>query len=172
MALTKKRVIAGAVILGIIAAGLFIVIARPSNTPARAATTNGAVTTTITIDPTVGETFAPPPLSAQPSLTAQDAWAQYAALAGSSVTTVPSNVSVQLGLLTLPVGPAAAPGTNGLATSGGEAYTALNELAYGYSWHSCPTSTLNASPLPNNPCIEWLFLDANTGQQIDQTWQQ
>lgn len=166
----RKRVIAGAVILGMLGAGLFL--ARLSRTPARAATTNGTVTATITIDPTVGEIFAPPPPAAQPSMTAQDAWAQYAALNGSSVTTIPSNVTVQLGLLTLPVGSAAAPDTSGLTISNGEAYTALNELAYGYSWHSCPASTLNSSPPPNNPCIEWLFLDASTGQQIDETWQQ
>jgi hypothetical protein len=171
MTLARKRVIAGAVVLGMLLAGLFV--ARLARTPARASTTNGDVTTTIAIDSVVGETFAPPPSSAQTSLTAQDAWAQYAALAGSSVTTIPSTVTVQLGLLTLPVGPASAPGTSGLTTSNGEAYTALNELAYGYSWHSCPVIMLpGASVSPGNPCIEWLFLDANTGQQIDETWQQ
>jgi hypothetical protein len=72
---------------------------------------------------------------------------------GSSGTTIPSNVTVQLGLLTLPAGPANAD-TSGLVTSNGTAYTALNELAYGYSWHSCPMSTLPNATLPPNPCIE------------------
>jgi hypothetical protein len=164
----RKRVIIGAVVLAALAAG--VIVARFQETPAKATTATPG-TATITIDPSVGETFAPPPPSAQPGVTAQAAWAQYAALNGSNVTTIPASVTVQLGLLTLPTGPAGAPGTSDLPTSNGESYTALNQLVYGYSWHQCPASTLTPPPA-NNPCIEWLFLDASTGQQIDQTWQQ
>ena len=59
---------------------------------------------TITIDPQVGETFAPAPASAAPKLTAQQAWARYARQNGSDHTAIPSFVHVRLGLLTLPVG--------------------------------------------------------------------
>ena len=169
MALRRKWVIIGVVVLGVLITGIFL--ARLQKTPARAATVN-TLTTTVTIDASVGETFAPAPSSPAPGMSAQDAWASWARLNGSSATTIPSDVTVQLGLLTLPVGPAGAEGTGGLATYNGEAYTAYNELAYGYSWRSCPASTLPIPVSASNPCIEWLFLDANSGQQIDDTWQQ
>jgi hypothetical protein len=125
-----------------------------------------AVPATITIDPQVGETFAPAPSSAAPAMTAQQAWAAYTQVNTSySDSAIPSTVTVQLGLLTLPLG-STGPG-------GSEAYAAQNELVYGYSWHSCPASrNPNVQTLPPNPCIEWNFLDANTGRQIDETWQQ
>jgi hypothetical protein len=158
MALHGKGIIIAAVILAVLVASFFL--ARPTNSPARAGTAN-SIASTVTIDPTVGETFAPPPPSAVAGMTAQDAWTHYAAQNGSDATTIPSGVSVQLGQLTLPDGP---------GPDGSMRYTANNELAYGYNWHSCPASTLTP-PSDNDPCIEWLFLDANTGQQIDQTWQ-
>lgn len=158
MALHKKGIIIGAVVLGVLVAGFFLV--RITKTSAQAGTVND-IAATVTIDPSVGETFAPPPPSAAVGMSAQDAWTRYAAQNGSDATAIPSGVSVQLGQLTLPDGP---------GTDGSMRYTANNELAYGYSWHSCPASTLQPSS-DNDPCIEWLFLDANTGQQIDQTWQ-
>jgi hypothetical protein len=63
----------------------------------------------------------------------------------------------------------------------GEAYTALDELTWGYSWHECasvmppvlpPGSTPVPAPSPSaDHCTEWLFLNANTGVQIVLTWQ-
>ena len=128
---------------------------------------------TITIDPQIGETFAPAPSPAAPKLTAQQAWQRYAELADSKRTTIPSFVTARLGLLTLPVGPADAPGTGRLVRHGSEAYTAYRELAYGYSWHSCPVYVGGPGmrPPPPTPCIERTFLNANTGKQIDTTWQ-
>jgi hypothetical protein len=141
---------------------------RPEGAAARAA----PAWRTITIDPQVGETFAPAPASAAPKLTAQQAWARYARENGSDHAAIPSVVHVRLGLLTLPVGPANAPGTSNLTISNGEAYTALNELAYGYS---SPSGCVSMNPWvlfpPDARCIEWDFLNANTGTQIDSTWQ-
>jgi hypothetical protein len=116
----------------------------------------------ITIDPFVRETFGPAPASARPALTARQAWAMYTKVNTSYKTSaIPSNITVYLGLLTLPTGP-----------NGSGPYTAHNELAYGYSWHSCPVSrNPRVKRLPANPCREWNFLDANTGRQIDETWQ-
>lgn len=165
----RTFVIIGAVGVGLLAIGFFAV--RANRAPARAVTVS-AVTSTITIDPQVGETFAPAPPDAAPALTAEQAYAQYAQLSGYSDTTVPSDVTVQLGLLTLPVGPVS-PDTGNLTTQNGIAYTALNELVYGYSWHSCPHSrNPNVATLPANPCIQWNFLNANSGKQVDDTWQQ
>jgi hypothetical protein len=127
--------------------------------------TAAAVTAIITIDPAIGETFAPAPAAAKPALTAQQAWAKYTHVDKSyRSAAIPSNVTAHLGLLTLPLGPSG-PG-------GSEAYTAHNELVYGYSWHSCPVSrNPRVKKLPPNPCIEWNFLNASTGRQIEETWQ-
>jgi hypothetical protein len=96
-------------------------------------------------------------------LTPQQAWAKYERLEGWKVTIIPTRVKVHIGLLTLPVG---------RSHKGTMLYTAKNELAYGYSVHSCPKSrNPKVRSLPANPCVAWTFLDANTGRQIDSTWQ-
>jgi hypothetical protein len=116
----------------------------------------------VTIDPLVGETFAPAPASAAPRLTAGQTWARYATRLGATATAIPSGVRVRLGLLTLPIGP---------QPDGATAYTAHDELAYGYSWPSGCLSTLPGAIPPGARCLSWTFLNANTGRQIDQTWQ-
>jgi hypothetical protein len=119
------------------------------------------VSTAITIDPDIGEVLAPPPANASPALTPAQA---LAASTHRKSAEIPPGVKVSLGALTLPIGPTGPNGT--------ETYTAKNELVYGYSWHSCPVSRNPAvKRLPRNPCVEWNFLDANTGHQIDETWQ-
>jgi Tol biopolymer transport system component len=110
------------------------------------------VTTTITIDPSAREVFERPGPSADANLTAEEAWAQWAHLNGATTTAIPSVVTAHLGRLTL-------------------APEADRVLAYGFRWRSCPIHML-PSPPPSGPCIEWLFLDANTGKQLDETWQQ
>jgi hypothetical protein len=147
------------------------------------------VPATVKINTSIRETFAPAPPSAAPALTAQQAWRHYAEQAGSSVTAVPAFVTAQLGLFTLEASPADDPESAGLPTSDGKAYTALNKLSYGYSWHSCPPlmggpslaprvrgssspDVRGSATLPPNPCVAWLFLNANTGRMIVQTWQQ
>jgi hypothetical protein len=119
-----------------------------------------AVTTTITI-PGTEETWAPPPASAAaPAMTAQQAWAKF--MQGSSSTAIGPDVTVQLGLITQPIGPYCGPECDGHPVVNGIAYTALNQLAYGYYWSSCPNST----SLPETECQNWFFLDANTGDLI------
>jgi hypothetical protein len=122
------------------------------------------VSATITIDPAINETFAPPPANAAPGITAQQAWAQWENAGGSTNTSIPSNTTVQLGLLTLPVGPdCGAECENGNIVQNGMVYSALNQLAYGYSSSVCPAG----SSLPAVQCTRWIFLDANTGKMID-----
>lgn len=138
--------------------------------PAQSRAANGSravhrVTVTIRINSEIGDTFAPPPVAASPKLTAQQAWAAYTKVNRSYRTSViPSNMTVHIGLFTLPLGPSG-PG-------GAEAYAVHNQLVYGFSWHRCPISTNpRVKKLPPNPCIEWNFLSANTGRQLLQTWQ-
>jgi hypothetical protein len=160
-----------------------VLVARQQQAPARAATRAAAhKTTTINakgktitnIGP--GATFAPAPSSADPKLSAEQAWRHYAKQAKSAVTSIPHRVTARLGLLTWPVGPADAPGANRLIIRHGEAYSSLNQLVYGYSWHECPMYSggpgMTPPPPTATPCIAWLFLHANTGNMIYQTWQQ
>jgi hypothetical protein len=146
------------VVLG--AAIAIVTLSRPSK-PASAGLVAERVKVQVTIDSLVGETFSPPP-STTPNLDPESAWAAYAKLNGSTVESIPNDMTVQLGLLTLPVGP--------VGPNNSYVYTAKDQLAYGYSRPSCPVSLLGPAP-SDSPCVEWLFLDANTGQQIDETWQ-
>jgi hypothetical protein len=157
-----NRVLIAALAVGALGTGLAV---AGSSTPAPArAQAVSSVAGTITIDPRAGETFAQAPAGAAPALTAQQAWAMYTRETGHGDTAMPSTVAVHLGLLTLPAGP--------VGPGGSEAYTARNELVYGYSGHSCPASkNPRVHKLPPNPCIEWDFVDARTGHLVDQTWQ-
>jgi hypothetical protein len=117
---------------------------------------------TITIDPQIGEVLAPAPASARPRLTARQAWAHYMRQLGyPRHTALPSFIRVRLGLFTLPIGP-----------GGTGPYTAHNELAYGYSSPSACTTRNPRVLFPRNArCVYWDFLDANTGNQIESTYQ-
>lgn len=177
----RRRMIAGTLVLGLLAIGL-LALMLPQG-PVRAATRRTVSSTaasfaTITINRNPGMMLAPAPSSAAPALTAQQAWRRYARSARSHRTSIPAGVTARLGLFTLPVGTADNPAIvagadNGLTISGDEAYSSLNQLVYGYSWHSCPL--IAGGPgmsTPPSPCIEWLFLEANTGRMIVETWQQ
>ena len=124
-----------------------------------------AVKATIIVEPGIHETFAPPPADAAPALTAAQAWAglERHAEIPAKTTAIPASTTVQLGLLTLPVGPDCGPECeHGNIVRGGMVYSALNQLAYGYSWSTCPAG----SSLPAIRCTEWIFLDAGTGLMI------
>ncbi len=142
-------------------------VEQPAASRARVITAS-AVRTTITLDPHYGATFAPPPANAAPALTAQQAWAQFIQQAsGSSNTAIPSTVTAQLGLFTLPIGPDCGTTCSNDPVQNGIAYTALNQLAYGYS---SPGGTCvrgnSVTVLPDVPCTDWVFVDANTGHMI------
>jgi hypothetical protein len=165
----RTFILIGAIGLAVLMTGLFVARA----TLGRAGSvTASPVTAKMTINAELQQTFAPPTASAAaaPALTAEEAYAQFMQHAGAANTTIPSGTTVQLGLFTDPVGPDCGPECSNLTVQNGTAYTALNQLAYGYSWHACPVSVGGGS-VPPNPCIEWLFLDANTGKQIIITWQ-
>ena len=134
------------------------------------AITASAVQTTVTLND-YGATFAPPPANASPPLTVQQAWAQFiqSSTVGSGGTAIPSGTTVQLGLFTFAVGPSSGCGTtncNKLIVQNGTAYSALNQLAYGYSYRSTCVSGNDMHPLPPSPCTQWWFIDANTGHMI------
>lgn len=119
---------------------------------------------TIVINPETGQTFAPAPASAAPKLTAQQAWAQFMRRLGNARIAIPTGDHVQLGLYSMPAGPNGPGGT--------ETYIVHNELAYGYSSPSgCVTLNPRLTAPPNARCISWDFLNANTGAQIDSTYQ-
>jgi hypothetical protein len=159
-----RFIIIGAVVIAALAAGFITTRTQPTpvgaETAAKTETAAGVTPLATTIAINSGQTFAPAPapVSAAPTMTAQQAWSQWAQQVGSSNTTIPSDVTVRLGLFTRP-----------LNASG----PSQNELAYGYSSHGCPVLLNPRATLPpSNPCIEWTFLDANSGALIDWTWQQ
>lgn len=121
----------------------------------------GSAPGTVVVAPAIPETFTPTPMATS-KLTSDQAFHVFAELTGSTRSSPAAGVTVQLGQLTLPVG-AGDPG----------AYLANQELVWAYSWASCPTSTIpGVSTPPSSPCVEWMFLDADTGKLVDQTWQQ
>jgi len=152
--------------LATVAAGLFAGI-RASRSPARPTT----VTEAITIDPNIGQTFAPAPTDAAPKLTARQAFARHRQLNGRDAMPIPQGVTVKLGLLTILAGPTN-PRTGTVVTRNGVAYAALNELAWGYRWQWCPMSKSPAAPgRARCACTRWAFLNAGTGREIAETWQ-
>jgi len=116
------------------------------------------VTATGTISGT-DEVWAPPPANAAASLTADQAWAKFSAPKGE--TSVPAGTSVQLGLITQPVGPYCGVSCDMWQTVDGISYRAYHQLAYGYYWSACPPDSKTELD-----CQHWFFLDANTGELI------
>ena len=148
---------------------------QPAASRARALTVS-ALQTTITLN-AHGATFAPPPANVSAAaLTAQQVWAQFikSSTEGSGGTAIPSTVTAQLGLFTMPVGLSSeCSGTecSSLTVQNGTVYKALNQLVYGYSWSDTCASSNPFNPAPPAPCTEWMFFDANTGDMIVGMWQ-
>jgi hypothetical protein len=125
------------------------------------------VAATITIDPRANETFASPSTasgSQAPAMTADAVWSAWQSSVGSSVTDVPTGVTVELGALTLP--------NFDQGATANWTYAAHNELAYGFR-HAPSTCRYMSTHAPADPgtCVVWTFLDANTGKLVDQTEQ-
>ena len=117
------------------------------------------VKTTITLDPGIHETFAPPPADAFPAMTAQEA---SDAFEGKHIP-IPDYVTVQLGLYTLPVGPDCGfECEHNNIVRGDMVYSWLDKLVWGFSWRVCPAG----SDRPEWQCTSWDFLDANTGEYV------
>ena len=122
--MSKRRAcILGAVAAGILAAvgGIVAVSGAQAGTPAT------AVTSTTTI-PGTDDIWAPPPSAAAPALTADQAWAKFASGAGLD-TAITSDMTVQIGVITVKVGPYCGTGCDMWTTVNGISYQALNELA-------------------------------------------
>ena len=100
--------------------------------------------------------FAPPPPGADPAMTARQAWARFSG--GERRKAFWPGATMQLGLLTVPIGPYCGRECVGHPVRDGIEYTALNQLAYGYSWLAFPHRHLKNK--------NWIFLDANTGKMI------
>ena len=121
-----------------------------------------AASESVTINSRTGALFAPVSgvLAAK---SADEVFAVFAAHNGSSLTATPAGVTAQLGRLTLPIGPC--------GPVGAVAYHANGQLVWAFSWPSTPPVTFPGEAQPA-PSTEWLFLDAATGAEVDQTWQQ
>jgi hypothetical protein len=110
---------------------------------------------TLVLDPPMNtETFAPPG-EAQAKLTSSEAVAAFEAV--DTEFTLPTDAISQLGLYTAAVGD----GT----------YRFKDQLAWGYRWHQCAVAMHEVPTGTYTPCTAWLFLDANTGEMLELTWQ-
>lgn len=119
---------------------------------ARADQSGPKVGATIFLDPPYDRMqFAPPPPGVQPALTSSEA------LTASGLE-APSNATVQLGSYT--------------AAAGEGTYRWQNQLAWGFSWPQCAPLQHDYGPETHVPCTLWLFIDADTGQMLEQAWQQ
>ena len=122
---------------------------------------------TTVVDPSMGETFKPVSTTTSKMAARLISPDKAYRKAQNGATSLPPGASVQLGRLTLPLG-ARAPGQ----------YTAKDQLVYAYTWAQCGPNvtpvTTNGTPsaTPTDPasCTAWLFVDASTGQMVDQTW--
>jgi hypothetical protein len=125
-------------------------------------TSPNEVVGTQVIDASVGETFTPAVNDEGPGLLSP---------ARAYGRDIPTGTSHQLGYLTLPLG-AGAPGQ----------YTAHNALVYAFTYPKCgpqfpPAPMIGASSAPTpsaapTDCTQWEFVDARTGDMIDETWTQ
>jgi hypothetical protein len=146
----------GALGIAALAAGAFAISTAIGHAQATRAL---AVSSTITVDPGIHETFAPPPPDAAPAMTAQEAVDAYE---GKHIS-IPDYVTVQLGLLTLPVGPDCGPECeHNNIVQGNMVYSVLDKLVYGFSRRVCPAG----ADRPDWQCTQWDFIDANTGKYI------
>jgi len=100
--------------------------------------------------------FAPPPYGATPAKTAKQAWPAFFAPNGADKKA--PGATIQLGLLTSPVGPYCGVSCDMWTVKDGIAYRALDQLVYGYSWLAFPHRHLRSR--------NWVFVDANTGKML------
>jgi hypothetical protein len=143
----------GALGLAVLAVGVIAVWTSVSH--ARAFQAMAPVARATRIDGTEN-VLAPPPYGATPAKTARQAWPAFFAPNGAARKS--PGASVQLGLLTSPVGPYCGVSCGMWAIRDGIAYRALNELVYGYSWLAFPHRDSHAR--------DWWFVDANTGKML------
>jgi hypothetical protein len=154
-------VISAAMVAGGVSLGLAVTRAGASPASPVASVRAQPVTSTIPLA-APGEVLAPPPANASPAMTAQAAMVK--ALNAPSGTAIPSNVTVYLGLYTLPIGDASVcqqPNENcsGDTIVGNTVYTDYQVLAYGYEYSECGGSLADG-------CVAWEFVDANTGADL------
>jgi heat shock protein HslJ len=108
---------------------------------------SASVRSTISLDPRDGISFAPPPTTARPSLTAAQALAAFMIVDRPS--RLPADASAWLGVYRWP----------GPQLAWGFAYPATCEPAGNPGMHTL-------SPVVPVPCTRWLFLNANTGRML------
>jgi hypothetical protein len=103
------------------------------------------------LDPPLNTEWLAPPGDAKPKLTAAEAIAAFEAV--DTVFALPSDATYRLGFY-----------------SAGPRFD--HRLAWGYSWYECEAPRHEVPAGTKLSCTAWLFLDANTGEMLESTWQQ
>src|SRR2546422_2432815 len=125
----------------------------PSNPQGSAIPLPSPSASTIVLNP--DKIWFDPPGGDQPKLTSSEALAMFEA--ADPEFNPPAEPTPQLGRYTDAVGD----GT----------YLYKEQLAWGYTWHQCAPQFGNPPPDAVVSCTAWLFLDANTGEMFELTWQ-
>jgi hypothetical protein len=130
-----------------------------------------ATQTDVTVNLPDSEILVPDSSNGSPQLSSSAAWSLYQAQMGSTSSSIPSSVSeIVLGDLSIPVDP------QDLAED--QTFTVHDQFAYGYKLpNSCAPITFPSSSDENQSseptpqlCTEWVFLNANTGSALDDTY--
>jgi hypothetical protein len=149
----RKYIITAATAAALAAGGVTWAVTATAGNPIDATPVQATITLTHDENP---PTLAPPPADAAPKLTARQAVDAYT---GKTDFQIPDGTTVQLGLLTVPVGDASVCDSPGEDCSG---YTIDQGTVYSFSESRCPEGT------PQDPasCVQYTFLDANTGKWV------
>jgi len=116
-----------------------------------------ALPSIVVLDPPLNTMTFVPPGDVQARLTSSEAIAAFRA-ADPEFTGLPADATSFFGIYTAAVGD----GT----------FRFHDRLAWGYTWHRCVQSQAPFASAPTPAfCKQWLFLDANTGQMLEATWQ-
>jgi hypothetical protein len=157
----RKYIITAATAAALAAGGVTWAVTATAGNPIDATPVQATITLTHDENP---PTLAPPPADAAPKLTARQAVDAYT---GKTDFQIPDGTTVQLGLLTVPVGDASVCDSPGEDCSGytidqSTVYRVLGDLVYSFSESRCPEGT------PQDPasCVQYTFLDANTGKWV------
>jgi len=137
--------------------GLFETEGRQPTGPAPASISTPQPSGSPIILPPEGRTqFSPAPSGTQSALSADQAVSRYETQ--NSAFHLPRDATAQLGYYTAAVGDGS--------------YRFHDRLAWGFSWPGCAPAPTFPSAHPSNAssssgCLTWLFLDANTGKELE-----
>lgn len=136
-----------------VALSAVVVAAATAGVVSLTATGSGAApaATEIVIDSVTHEVFDPASAQEIPAHAASVIWSIWARRAGADTPTIPDQVHAEFGRLTIPMGDGS--------------YRVHALPVWAFSVDHCPAGN---DATVQQSCVDWLFLDATTGEEVDQ----